>query len=317
MCGAASLLAAVAPGCGRESSVASTAPEVDAPSSAAFAPSSTPPQPPSFHALELRYQEAWKRVGKRDYDGALDGLRWLWEHTPDRASMEQASIREAVVDSAGRLAPVHEPTRIEFTAILDGLEESIRQDPLRLPGEWSDWAELSRAMGQQERVIRLYEEWRRPDGTLDTHIVNYYGWVTIIDALLEQGRFADVGRIHPDLVDEAERKLSSTDDSLEMDPDMVDWYTKQDLELLRQEDREDVALLCAAGLAAGRASESEQVAKALLAKYDSVESRRALVEACLRVGVFPDALPRWISELQERGEDVTELTIALMEARNP
>ena len=107
--------------------------------------------------------------------------------------------------------------------------------------------------------------------------------------------------------------LAMTDEMVAEAPDA---FSKEELEWSRHDDRQKVALLYAVGLAAGRSAESQQIAEMLLAKYDSVDSRRELVLACLRVGVTPDTVPRWIGELKERGEDVTELTTGLMDVKS-
>jgi hypothetical protein len=262
--------------------------------------------------IKRRYEHAWDLVQSCDYSGALAEFVWLWDATAD-TSNEASLYRSHVIESIGRLAPFHEPTHQMFVAVLDELEAFIRKESSpRSYREWDDWAELSRALAQEERLIRLYEERRQPDGSVNSSAIHFYALQSIRDVLLKRGRFADVGRFDADIVEKAMSELELTDLMVALDPDT---FSKQDIEASRHDDRQKVALLYAVGLAAGRTAESQQIAALLLAKYDSVDSRRELVLACLRVGVTPDTVPRWIAELRDRGEDVTDLTTALMDAK--
>lgn len=261
---------------------------------------------------DRRYKRAWELIRANDYDGALEEFVWLWYATDNKVSAFEPAIRTPIIQSIGRLAPYHQPTNLKFTAVLDELEQYVRSHE-KAYREWTDWADLSRAMGQEERLIRLYEERREPDGSIKGFDIHPYALDDVIEVLLERGRFADVGRIEADIVGQAQLDLAMTDMMAVESPDV---FSKADLEQSRHDDRQKVALLYAVGLAAGRTAESQQIAALLLAKYDSVDSRRELVLACLRVGVTPDTVPRWIGELKERGEDVADLTSALADAKS-
>ena len=271
-------------------------------------------RPASEAVLKKRYDHAWDLVRAGDYDGALEDFAWLWDETDkgDGSDMEVAAVRDALLKSIARVAPCHEPTRVRFTAILDELETFVRKDqPPSTYREWIDWETLSRALKQEDRLIRLYEERRQPDGSIDTDALQFYAWDATFEVLVERGRFADAGRYDTNIVERVESRLTITDELIEDDPD---YFSRSDIEQYRREERSDVALLHAVGLAAGRIDESARVAAALLAKYDDIESRRALVLACVRVGVTSDAVPRWISEMEAKGADVSDLKVALMDA---
>ena len=263
-----------------------------------------------------RYDHAWELVRARDYDAALADFVWLWDATNNKESAFEPQIRHSIIASIGRIAPHHEPTRLKFTAVLDELEHYIQHPIGKSFREWTDWAELSRAMSQEERLVQMYERRRQQDGSIRGFDIHVYAMDDVVEVLLERKRFADVGRLEADIVRAAEATLGMTDPVLE-DADARDHFSKAHIEESRDEDRKEVALLYATGLAAGRTAECERIAEMLLAKYDSVDARRALVLACLRVGVVPDTVPRWIGELEERGEDVTELEASLFDLTHP
>jgi len=282
-------------------------------------------QPPLGSEAEVneRYDLAWELVRADDYRSALEEFVWLWQATDNKASPWEPEIRHRIIRSIGRVAAYHEPTRRRFTAILDDLDAYVRSDPPQSSREWSDWAELSRAMQQDERLTRLYEERRSPDGSLSAFaaskemvlwlkggpfpskggtLFHPYAMDELFDILVETRRFADAGRLHRDLVGMATLTIiEHTDDFLK---DYAEHFSDSDIEEMRQEDREEVALLYALGLAAERTEETGEIAAALLKRYDDAKSRRALVLACHRVGVTSAAVQSWESELQASGEDL-------------
>jgi hypothetical protein len=283
-------------------------------------------QPPLGSEAEVkeRYDLAWKLVRADDYDSALEEFAWLWQATDNKASPWEPEIWHRIIESIGRVAAFHEPTRRRFTAILDDLDAYVRSDPPQSAREWSDWAELSRAMQQDDRLIRLYEERRSPDGSLHAFspaskeewswlrdggpfpskggtLFHPYAMDELFDVLVETHRFADAGRLHPDLVGMATLTIEHTDAFLK---EYADHFSDSEIEEMRQADREEVALLYALGLAAERTEETAEIAAALLKRYDDAMSRRALVLACHRVGVTAAAVQRWESELQASGEDL-------------
>jgi hypothetical protein len=283
-------------------------------------------QPPLGSEAEVneRYDRAWKLVREGDYGAALEEFVWLWQATDNKASPWEPEIRHRIIESIGRVADDHEPTHRRFTAILDDLDAYVRSDPPQSCREWSDWAELSRAMHQDDRLIRLYEERRSPDGSLHAFspmseemlswlreggpfpskggtLFHPYAKDELFQILVETGRFADAGRLEPDLVGTATLTIEHTDDFLK---EYAEHFSDGEIDELRQEDREEVALLYALGLAAERAEESSKIADALLKRYDDVKSRRALVLACRRVGVTTAAVQGWEAELQATGEDL-------------
>jgi len=288
-------------------------------------------QPPLAPAAEVeaRYAHAWELVRAGDSDAALEDWLWLWSATDNKASAFEPTIRGQIIESIGQVAAHHEPTRVRFTAILDEVEAFIRRDPPQAFREWTDWADLSRAMKQEDRLVRLYEERRKPDGSLSAFAplskddlaaigggrlptkgnahFHPYAFDDLFEVLVERGRFADAGRLYADLVGEAELKLKITDEGAEM---VAGHLSDEEIEAERQQCREQVALLSALGFAADRTQQAEQVVAALLRRYDDAASRRALVLACHRVGVAPAAETRWIAEIRELGADTSDLEAA-------
>lgn len=275
-------------------------------------------QPPlgSEAEVEQRYEHACELIDADDYDAALTEVSWLWTATDNKQSAFEPAIRSFIIESIGQLADRHEPTRLHFTTVLDGLDAFVRGDPPQSFREWTDWADLSRAMHQEDRLIRLYEERRAPDGSLEVSrlpteeelqamlaagefafsktIFHSYAYDDLFEVLLERGRYADAGRLHPDLVGTAEFHLTWRDEYLE---ENAKRYSASKLAEFQQEDREKVALLYALALAADRTSDAERVAAALLARYDDVASREALVRACGHVNVTSPAITTWLVEL--------------------
>lgn len=140
------------------------------------------PTPPLIYNAEIvgraseaeyrvRYDRMWALVAESNYDEALPELIWLWKATDNKATVGEPAIRAEIIEGIGRIAAHHEPTRTYFSKVLDDLGAYIREDRQRSFSEWSDWADLSRAMGQEDRLIRLYDERKTPEGGLPMFVL--------------------------------------------------------------------------------------------------------------------------------------------------
>lgn len=264
-------------------------------------------------AYRARYDQMWALVAERKYDEALAGLIWLWEATDNKASAFEPAIRTEVIESIGRIAAHHAPTRAYFIGVLDGLEAIVRANPVLFPQafiqfiqrksdpprttfrEWIDWPALSRALGEEHRVIGLYDEWKKPSGAAEG--LHPYARDDAFELLLKHGRVADAGLFHEDIVREARRVLDFPDLVLKRFPEAA----ARDMPWLEENAQQEAALLFAVGVAAERAQDAQTVVGLLLSKHDTAEARIALVSACIEHGVMAPRLEEWLEEAERRG----------------
>jgi len=169
---------------------------------------------------------------------------------------------------------------------------------------WTDWADLGRALKLDDRIVQLYLDRRSPTGSIRMFTdIHPYAFDDLLDILIERRQFVEAAALFEDPIQDVKKSYAFVQTMAEA-RGSARWAEPADILLLA---RDKASLLYALTVASGRAGVADEIARFMLAQDDTVEARRALVLACHRMAVGPATLHEWIAEIRERGGDLSGL----------
>jgi thioredoxin 1 len=205
---------------------------------------------------------------------ATDEYVWLWQHI-SRVQPSMSGVRVSFMASDIKdLVEQHEDARVRFCAIREATRATANAEVL--PGRARfDWIVLNEILGEAETTVEWF------DGVA-ADVVASRGFDPfahrLIPLLLARGRWADAGRMCSDpkkqlLHDHRVKQLSAKA------PKRADHHVREVLRTVAEgQFRQQVAILHASLLAAGRLTEARRIEAKALALDGSQEMREALDE---------------------------------------
>lgn len=235
---------------------------------------------------------------------ALEEYLWLWnnmlQHDPGYMGVRVSFMTSEM----GQLAQSHEPAREKFTQLRDAIEGRLRSGDAEM-SELVDWIALTLdTLDEPERVIAWYERVKDdPEAAASLRRVGH----RLQELLINEERYADVGRLMESPSDEARGVLEQRKMVLGMVP-------ADQREFLAGSFADRVAMTYACALAAERDDEGAEVVEAILKDDDSAANRVALIEWALKVGEPRPSHRALLDAAEAKGADVAELRAQLEKA---
>ena len=267
--------------------------------------------------FEQRVNAAFDAVARGADELARQHLLWLWQHS--NHDVDYAELRSTFLPVAmAQLARRDEAARKDFFALLDQADAELQAWPgVPEPALWREWVALCHQFGQDGRIVTWYERHRDGNGRLFAAATASDVLPGIVDqvfgVLLSVGRPVDAVRLRSDLQPVLQRRMDEYRQALRPGvsllsaEEQVHWRAAQQRSL-----RDDVAMVHAGLLGAGREEEAAAWAAALFGVLDDADSRIALVGAALEhSSARPEQLGAWLDEAAARGADVTGLQAKL------
>jgi len=261
-----------------------------------------------------RYKSARDLLQRGEHDLALQHFLWLWSHAQDTS---YSAVRTSfMLADMKLLADRHEPARKAFHDILEDLQRRIDSAVLPTFEDWQDWSGMCSYFKENQRVIGWYEGHRDEAGALlagESAIFPQRLFIgEVFDVLLEADRPVDAARLYPDVAARTRTIVAEYHQMMDMLPRMQESSRENLKDHYVRSCREDLARLHAALLSDARNEEAAAVANELLTTLDDGESRRALVEATLRLTPCrPTQLAAWLDEAERLGTGVADLRAEL------
>lgn len=227
--------------------------------------------------VEARLKLAEKLLNDGTYAEATDEFVWLWQHMLEyRESMGGVRV-SFMANDMQRLAERASDAKKRFTQLRDETAKRLEGEKIARE-DLLDWVALNEVVGEQAATLEWYDRVKddpRWKALIDS--VNY----RLVPILIEKQRWAEVGKIYGDAVEDLDR----LHDALSHAPKGADDKFRK--EVLASRDR---FVRVKAGqyyrglLAASRTEDAQKVAKRARELDSSPAMIEALVEAALNVG---------------------------------
>jgi len=265
--------------------------------------------------IEKRLELVGELAEAELYDEALLHYRWLWSATgkdPRYGGMRFDSL----LDDMAALARVHEPAAKAFAELLAKMQVEV--DAVPVPDEtlWREWSALCEHFQVPERILAWYEGHRDGEGHLraasepsSTRIED-----VVMRHLVMAARVQDAARLVADPMARAEHLVERYKTIKQRRQEAGDSWSDGAESYSRGRLIEDVAVLRAVLVAAGRSEEASAVGARLIEVFDAPDARLGLVSWTLElVGHGDPDVERWLVEAERRGGNTLKLRRRLAE----
>jgi hypothetical protein len=211
---------------------------------------------------------------ERRHPEATEHFAWLWENM-ERVEPAMSGVRVSfMAGQMERLAAAHRPARERFAALRSWAAAAAAAEPASAT-QRRDWVVLNKILGEEDRTLAWFDgiagdPASRPvvDGV--AHL--------LVDLLKAKGRWADLGRLFRDPLEELSFQHWAASVDLPAVPGMPDDANARVRAVMVQQFRNAAATLVASLSAAGRAAEAQEVRDEALRLEPSDEMRTTLAE---------------------------------------
>ncbi len=253
--------------------------------------------PPGAMEIINRVKNAQTLIKQGDLDAAGEEYLWLWNNMLD-VSPASAAIRQSrMLREMSELADHHAPFRTALADHRDALQAALEAGDTDF-SLLIDWVSLNQALHEEDRTLAWYDRVKTSPAAGESlkRVAS-----KLRAAMLKHGRWADLGRLYTNPVDEATRSLRAA----EFIPPHVRQHqeaAERQLQSQRKDAGQHVAILYGACLAAQRDEIADAVSKALLQFQNTADSRLQLVFAAIEAGEPRSEHELWILEAQDMAE---------------
>ncbi|MEL6328311.1 MAG: thioredoxin family protein [Planctomycetota bacterium] len=240
--------------------------------------------------IRAKLMAAGGYVRDGEYDEATEAFVWLWDNMLGVGPAYTGVRVSFMASDMQRLARLHGPARTRFEALRDGLADRLETNPRAT----HDWLVLSeRVLGDRAGVLAWVDgtiERERGAETLRAHLD------VIEDALIDDGRYAQLGRLITDPIDHLSVSFMIFDD--EVYPDRADRQIRTAIRSAREQSLVDsCGVAFAAMLAADRSDDAERVASELFERLPTEQAASGLRRAARRADALSPEIERRVEGL--------------------